>query len=396
MAGFSSRRILGNLAGLLFGCVAGLLLIELGLRLVPTGLLPREFRILDGTYSGRLKWGQMMQGDPFLGYHYRPDLDVLFPSEGSQIPIRTTSYGLGDIGFRDIGAKPPFTAITLGDSFSFCDDVPAEACWVRQLADQTHLSIASLGVSGYSTLAEARLLQRYGARLSPKIVLVSVFANDFSDNIDFQEWEESGTENFWDWRARREGRGPVYRWMTDHSKIFRLVDSALRTRGRHIYQYKKDGLDLVFQPWWLEPVDEARKQERARGWGLMQQGLTDMQATAAKFGARLVVVLIPTKEEVYFDHVRESLPNHETLRLDRPYQDFPEFCRKSGVVCCNTTAALQAGASKGEQLYLRVSGHWNQRGNVVGATAVHDCLVENGLIGGGTQLAAVSATNPRE
>ncbi|HYD48466.1 MAG TPA: hypothetical protein VEB21_08970, partial [Terriglobales bacterium] len=183
--------------------------------------------------------------------------------------------------------------------------------------------------------------------------------------------------------------------LTDKSKIVRLVDSATRTRGRHIYQYKRDGLDLVFQPWWLEPMTEERLQHRAHGWELMRKALLDMRATAQQFQGKLVVVLIPTKEEVYFDTVRTALPNHEKLSVDRPYTVVEEFCRQEGILCCSTTAALQDAARRGEQVYLRVSGHWNQRGNEIGAAAVRQCLQDNAVIGATTTLnASAGVTAP--
>lgn len=381
-------KFLGNIAVLILGCIAGALLIELGLRVVPTSMLPREFRVLDGSYSGRVKWEQMMEGDPYLGYHYRPGLDVSFPSEGKQISIRTVDYGLGNIGFRDIGAKAPFAGITLGDSFSFCDDVSAEDCWIRQLGDRSGLSVASLGVSGYSTMAEARLLKRYGAQLKPRIVLASVFANDFSDNLDFAEWLKSGSQNFWEWRADRERPGALFRWLVDHSKIVRLVDSASRSRGRHIYQVKRDRLDLVFQPWWVEPLSDARKEDRAAGWALMRDAFLDMRTSAEAMGAKLVLVLIPTKEEVYFDSVRAELPNAAKLSVDRPYDVVRQFCRDQGIVCCDTTPALQEHARQGDQVYLRVSGHWNALGGQVGAEAVNECLMKAGLAADTRQVAS--------
>jgi hypothetical protein len=87
------------------------------------GLLPGDVRGLERVYAGRAKWEEMMVSDPELGYRPKPGLDMLYPSEGRNIVVRTTAHGLGDIGFRDIDTKPPFDAIALGDSFTFCDDV---------------------------------------------------------------------------------------------------------------------------------------------------------------------------------------------------------------------------------------------------------------------------------
>lgn len=362
----------------LVGIVFGLVVVELGVRAAPSWMLPSEFRIVDRAFTGRVKWQEMMVGDPFLGYRYKPDLDVDFPSEGITVDIRTTSHGLGDIGFRDIGTAPPFDAIALGDSFTFCDDVRTEDCWVKQVGDATGLSFATLGISGFSTLAEARVLERYGHKLNPKLVVLAVFPNDFNDNIDFDEWIRSGAENFWEWRGRREGRGPLFRRLADHSIVVRIIDSAIRTRERRSFVYKDEQFEFVFQPWWLEPMDAERREHRRRGWELMRAAILEMRAASAAMGARFMVVTIPSKEEVYWDLVRDGLPNPESLEVDRPFVEMFELCAAEGIACCDTRADLEAEAHQGRQLYLRVSSHWNADGNAVAAAAVARCLEERG------------------
>jgi hypothetical protein len=374
-------RIVSGLGLLVFGTLAGLSLIEIVPRLLPR-LLPTEYRGLQRVYAGRAKWEDMMVSDPYLGYRPKSGLNIVLPSEGRMIPVRTTSYGLGDIGFRDIGARAPFAVITLGDSFTFCDDVPAERCWVRQLAQSTGLSVATLGVSGYSTLAEARVLERYGMRLKPRLVLVAVFANDFNDNLDFDAWTRSGDPNFWTWRSRLEGRGAIGRWFADHSEVYRLIDAAVRADRTKSYRYKDGRLDLVFRTdrWWLPSPNGDRERERERGWELMQHALRAMQADAASIGAEFGVVLIPAKEEVYWDIVRAHLPNKGTVEVDHPLEVVRRFCVENGIHVCDLTAALQSQAHGGRQLYLRVSGHWNDDGNTVAASALAGCLADQGLV----------------
>jgi len=369
---------------LAFGCLIGLALVEILPRLLPRSL-PAGFRGLERVYAGRAKWEKMMIADPDLGYRPRPDLDLMMPSEGKNVRVRTTSYGLGDVGFRDIEAEAPFDAITLGDSFTFCDDVSAEACWVRKVGERTGLSVATLGVSGYSTLAEARLLDRYGVGLKPRIVIVGVFANDFNDNVDFDDWLASGSDNFWIWRTHSEGRGPVARWLTDHSQSYRLIEAALRGSGKKTFAYKEGELDLVFRVdrWWLPDSDRQRKQGRERGWQLMRAALERMEESAAAAGAELVVVLIPAKEEIYWNLVRDHVRGGTggvASEADHPLEVVRHYCSERGLLACDLRSRLQPVADQGKQLYLRVSGHWNDEGNDLAALAVAECLRGRGLV----------------
>ena len=368
---------------LLFGLGLGLALVEIVPRVLPH-LMPKGFRGLERVYTGHAKWDEIMVGDRYLGYKPKVDLDILYPSEDRKIRVRTTSYGLGDIGFRDLGAHPPFDMITVGDSFTFCDDVPVESCWVRQLADVTQRAIATLGVSGYSTLAEARMLDRYGRQLKPRLVLLGLFANDFNDNLEFDEWMRSGTDDFWSWRRKKEGQGDLGHWLAKHSMTYRLMDAALHAHKQTSYAYKQGNLDLVFRTdrWWLPASGARQARERERGWQLMQQGLLDMRASAAAVEANLVVVLIPTKEEVYWDIVRPSMTDGGTAAVDHPLDVVRDFCIAQGIHYCDLTSAMQAEARRGRQLYLRVSGHWNDDGNALAAATIARCLDDRGLLSG--------------
>jgi hypothetical protein len=373
---------------LLFGVVLGLLMGEAVLRFFPRSLMPKEFRILDRVYTARGAWEDMMLGDPYLGYKLKPNLDILFPSEDRKIPYRTTSYGLGDIGFRDIGTHPPFSAVAVGDSFTLCDDVPAEACWGRHLADTNGLSIATLGVNGYSTLAEARILERYAPPLKPRLVLVGVYLNDFKDNVNFDRWTRSGTDNFWVWLGHQRGRGKSGRWLADHSMIYRIVDGASRARGRQIHKYKEGNLDFVFRldRWWLQLVKGV---ERDPGWPLMQKALRDMRGTATAMGADFVVLIFPAKEQIYWDQARQFAPGKEDLNVDHPTDVLRDFCVANAIKYCEFTGPLREAARQGRQLYHRISSHWNDEGNAVGAQVIARCLANYGVLDGATDTAAV-------
>ena len=367
----------GKVLLLVLGLFVGLAFVEVLPRAL-AGLMPTNVRRLERVYAGRGKWEEMMVADPDLGYRPKPGLDMRYPSEGRSIVVRTTSYDLGDIGFRDLETKPPFDAIALGDSFTFCDDVPIETCWVRLLGEQTSLSIASLGISGFSTLAESRVLKRYGKELRPRLVLLGLFPNDFNDNLRFDDWVNSGDPDFWQWRKAREGRGVIRGWLASHSISYRLVDAALRAREGKTYNYDKNGLSLVLRTdrWTSDAKQQA---ERLRGWHLMQRALLDMHKEADAVGARLVVVLIPSKEEVYWDAVRNDVPIAAD-EIDRPLGLVADFAKEKGISVCDLRPAFETQAEKYHQLYLRVSGHWNDAGNELAAQTISTCLRSQGLL----------------
>jgi len=366
-------RFLTRLAKLVIGVAIGIVLSEVTLYFMPRSLLPKEFGILDRVYDARGAWTSMMNGDDYLGYKLKPQLDLQFPSEGRSIEIRTTTHGLGDIGFRDIGTKAPFDAVAIGDSYTLCDDVSVEACWVKQVSDATGMSIATLGVNGYSTLAEARVLERYGRQLHPKLVLLGIFPNDFKDNVNFDEWTRSGTSNLWTWLGAKRGRGDFGRWLADHSTIYRMIDGAMRVRGRKIDKYQDQNLDFIFRVdrWWL---DLAQDTENDPGWHLMQRAILDIKRTSDEMGAQLVVLLFPPKEQIYWEIAQRFAPGKEHLNVGHPLEVVRDFLHANGIGYCEFVEPLRAEAKRGRQLYHRISHHWNDDGNQVGAQVVIQCL----------------------
>jgi hypothetical protein len=120
--------------------------------------------------------------------------------------------------------------------------------------------------------------------------------------------------------------------------------------------------------------------QRERGWQLMQQALREMHRDADAIGAKLVVALIPSKEEVYWDVVRGDLPAQNSGDIDRPLGLVHQFCAATGIAVCDLRPRFEQGAKDRKQLYLRVSGHWNDAGNELAAETIAECLRSQGLV----------------
>jgi hypothetical protein len=366
----------------LLATVFTIVAIEVVLAVIPGALLPSPLRVIR-TFDSRLaEWRLLTAGDSYLGFKLRPDVEMRFPFEGGAIPIRTTSYGLGPIGFRDIGTRPPFDAIVVGDSFTFCDEVPAEVCWVRRLADAGGVSIATLGVSGYSTLAEARMLKRYGPAFGTHLVLLGIFPNDLVENVAFDRWTRSGTDDLNVWQQRARSPHAVIRWLGEHSTVYRVVAAFLHARRRSVYHVREGNLDLVlrFDGWWLATFEAP---EQHPGWPLMKEALLDMRQTAADMQARLLVVIFPTKEEAYWDIARRYVPHPDAIGIDRLPRLVTRFLADHDMLGCDITGEVREQARAGRQLYHRVSGHFNEEGNRFAAAAVARCLADRHLLAAG-------------
>jgi hypothetical protein len=367
------------MAALGLGAFLGIALVETLPRLLP-GLMPAKLRAVQRIYDARSSWEGMMRGDRELGFMLQPDLELDFPSEGRSIHIRTKPLLDLDVAYRDLGIEPPWQAIALGDSFTFCDDTTAEACWVTRLGEKIGMTVGTLGVNGYSNLAEARLLEKVMPRLSPKLVLVGFFPNDFKDNLHFRNWTRTGTDDYWTW-MRKQRRSDLSDSLANYSILYRLIDAARRYGRRDTFEHRDGRLDFVFRAdsWWKTVLENPGA---TPGYRLTEDAFRSMAATARAAGAELVVLLFPFKEQVYWDVAKRYTKGGDDLAtadIDAPMLAVRGFLEQQGIAACDLTDDLRRAAAEREQLYLRAGAHWTDVGNDAAADSIANCLAARGL-----------------
>ena len=374
-------NVLKGALALTLSLVLALLVVELIPRVLPQSLLPAKIRAVQRIYDARDSWKGMMRGDSELGFVLLPDLEMEFPSEDRTVAIRTAALDGFDIGYRQIGTSAPYDALALGDSFTFCDDSTAEDCWVRRLADLTGLSIATLGVNGYSNLAEARLLKKVGPSVSPKLVLVGFFPNDFKDNLHFRNWTESDSDDYWTWQQQKR-RSDTSDFLATHSFLYRLIDAARRYGKRETYEHNEGGLEFIFRAdsWWKTVLENPGA---TPGYHLTETAFGEMKRTAAELETKLVVLFFPFKEQVYWDIARRYTRDGDEISLediDAPVTAVMNFLDGENIDYCNLAPDLRSAAAGGaEQLYLKAGAHWTAAGNAEAAKSIAACLARLGI-----------------
>lgn len=369
-----------QLAALALGLIVSILMVEIVPRLAP-GLMPKKVQSVLRLYEARNSNEGMMRGDRRMGFVLQPGIDIDFPSEGFKIPIQTVDSGVDNIGRRDIGTEEPYEALAFGDSFTFCDDSTPENCWVRKLSEQTGMSTATFGMNGYSNLAAARLLETVGPTYKPKVVLATFFANDFKDNLHFDNWTKSGTDHYWTW-MRRKRRSDSSETLARWSILYRLGDAARRYGKRRVFEHREGGLDFVFRAdgWWRTVLDLPGQ---TPGYFLTEKAFSEMKKTSDDLGAELVVLLFPFKEQVYWDIARQYQREGDDFseeQVDAPMRAVRDYLASQGIRYCDLTPGLRAAGRDGRQVYLRISAHWTADGNAEAAKIVAECLREQGLV----------------
>jgi lysophospholipase L1-like esterase len=164
--GRRSARLLARLVLVCLSSVSTLVALEVGARL----------------YAKATATERGMTFDPELGWRPRPFVTKFDSVWGATRPARTNSRGWRDR--ERTYEKPPGTlrAIALGDSYTFGTDADDGERFTDLLQNRTGLEVVNLGVAGYGTDQELRVLEIEGVRYQPDIVILTVCVfNDLAD-----------------------------------------------------------------------------------------------------------------------------------------------------------------------------------------------------------------------
>jgi lysophospholipase L1-like esterase len=373
----SKKRLLENLALLVAAIAVGVLGLEAFLRLYPQ-LLPEEARL-------RLHWSAVGEGgrdansqvmtvaDPYLGFRYRPnftgrlthgDLDFTFTTD--------------EKGFRNSSPLPDEADIVvLGDSMAFGYGVPDDATWSHQVAMQfPAYTVSNFGLIGGSPQQYLRILETEALALHPKLVLFMLFlGNDLNDARLFQEWLEAGTDvSYAEWRS---AGGATTNWrslrdLTSGSYLMafqRAVRSALSSSmaGETITLGDGQRVQLVPAIYGNDAVMADPKHPVSQ---LVMTTIEEAQRLSQRHGSHFLVLLMPTKEEVYLPLVDKPAP--------AMIENFRPALEAQGIPYLDLTLYLRARTQDIGPVFYEVDGHPNVAGYEAIADAVVDYLNEHG------------------
>lgn len=380
------RRVVEKLILILSGIllpVVALTGIELMLRTFPA-LLPSPIRaapkvpLLDMFRSNPLRIS-----DPELVSKFRPGVVITVTNEvGEVVEFRTVSLGLSDVGFRDDGldeGKIP-RVIVLGDSFAEGANVNLEDGWVEQMEKQSGADFVNLGVGAYGTIQERILLERYGLKLEPDLVILAFFSGN-----------DLGNDGCYEYTSNNRVDERLKRFFGRYFYSFELLKYLLARLGGDPYlplpnesdsdelTYRDEGLDLVFH---LEHFASLERDKPppwiASGIQLTPQSIVRIRDICEANGIEFMVVICPSKEQVYWDAVETLLAEPKRYDPDFPNNLIKSTCTENDIHVLDLTPIFRTHSS--EQLYFTEDTHWNVEGNRLAAEATYNYLLTNGLL----------------
>jgi hypothetical protein len=313
-----------------------------------------------------------------------------------------THYGSADVRFTVTtqtlwGGKSAFRTtqdqvdryvdgVAIGDSFTFCFTEP-EDCWVQKLAALTNRNVINMGIVGTGSTSHQRILRDYGMPLTPPLVIWQWYGND--PNEDF------GLARL---RGETDVQSPIQtpevtwemNWFRQNSALYVLLDMYLSPREKYDafmwtvpQECASEGeINLCFgQPYLWDAMDSSLI-HNDYGWQRSREALMESQQMVNTYDGTLLVILIPTREQVYREMAEPLIGTEKLAILDQNHQRMLDLCAELDLQCLDFLPVFRAHAEQGEQLYYRLDLHINPHGNEIVAEAIRDWLVEHAVFGG--------------
>lgn len=382
--------------------VAIIALLEIGLRLVGprmSGQIGVVARYVTTGQPYAESWTRAWQENRDHYYALRPNITDALQYGSPTVSFKLTTHKLWDdslppdqgIGFRSRPVDYRVDAVVVGDSFGFCFTEQAD-CWVDMLAQQTGMGIVNLSQPVTGSISHVKMLRDFGTPLEPPLVIWQFFGNDFNDDYGLLQWRgdiepipdddtaQPTTEN-----AETNPNGGLTDWLRHNSMLYALVE--LLTTGRwagtpeterefeaNFTTVVSEGYALQFGK--LYERNALNMARPANQFGLEQSRMafTEALELVKSWDGRLVVVIIPTREEVY-DFATEpvmgktELDKHRSARLA-----MLDLCAELTLECVDPLPELQARAQNGARLYYTDDMHLNADGNAALAEILEEAL----------------------
>lgn len=319
------------------GIAAGLIVMELALRLIPRQQLDAMME-----KSTRL---QLYQFDPEIGWRLRPDAHYVHTTrEDVPIQVETNSLGLRDE--EHLYRKPSglYRILILGDSFTEALDVTLkesfpfrlEQCLNQKLA--TPIEVINGGVSGYGPIEQYLFYMDEGIKYQPDLVLLATYVGNDLNDLDsaadsratraFGGYRVTLAENgrlVWHWQNWENGYGapisPVQLFLRQHSRLYRLLAhpeskiygqyAELVEKLRH--RLRPEAPEPAPPPWYVyrhyqhfadNPLVPAKMQQI---WAIFQALIAQLHARVNTADSQMAAVIIPTEYQVYPDILEATL-----------------------------------------------------------------------------------------
>jgi hypothetical protein len=256
---------------------------------------------------------------------------------------------------------------------------------VERLASRHGFSVVNLGVPSTGSISHERILEDFGLAYQPRLVIWQWYGNDFNEDYGLTHSGDSGVTApvFPDDKVL----SPLDRWLLRNSAVFSIAHDIAASRefaqANPVWvdpdEIADGNLHLFYgRPYTLQAHTMNSPRNQA-GFDLTRRAIVTARDLLTQQGIPLVILLIPTKEEVYRAWTEPVLGSSWLEAVSAGRQTMLELCKEQNLSCIDAFNALSQVAANKELLYWSLDSHLNPAGNQVVAEAVWKYLGEHGL-----------------
>ena len=291
---------------------------------------------------------------------------------GSWPPARFDAWG-----FRNTEPWPERVDIlTVGDSLTYSLSVNDEQAWPvlleRALAPRR---ILNLGLISASPQQYLRVYETFGAKLSPKVLLVGLFlGNDLTDELAFDAWWRGKRHEAYQEIALKKGRSGVREWLQKLYLSTWLHDLRASHQAGVFLQAKTvrltDGSQVQLGPRLL-PRQAHLASPGQPAFALVLQALEHLCTLATQQQTHCLILLFPGKEEGVYLPISGAATDVAVPFLSE--------LDKRGIASLDLGPHFRQRAAAGEALFWELDVHPNARGYALIAAVVLAHLQEHAV-----------------
>lgn len=337
-----------------------------------------------------------LSNDPVLGHRIKP---------------RTTGHD--GLGFRNPDVPEHAGIVAIGDSMTYGFGVTRLDNWPNQLGALLRDPVYNMSLGGYGPLHYLHLATNEATKLRPRLLLVGLYlGNDIIESYNtahqnpyWRNWAEAGSgegsKSAYQKSMEADPRGyfaPWQDWLAKHSVIYSMLRATVLPRlswekNRVGFQTTPDdrmawidpsgkSVRTVFTPQLRLSAMEPRLPSVQEGLRITKRSFAALKSAGHAQGAKLLVVMIPTKEGAYCGYLNNSgahMPASLARLCEAERQIKEDLLRHfdtSAILHVDVTGALEEQISAHVQIYPQDSdAHPGPAGYRTIARTVYDAIV---------------------
>jgi len=340
--------------GILLIVLISVLVLEAGVRVLK--LAP---------YLPGLRQGHRV-ADKYLPYRIAPyaEFDYMHAKGLDEFGYKHNAMGFRD-GDHDLKKEPgTFRILGLGDSFIYGQGARYTDTFLYRLekkfADRAgkhpKVEVIKMGMPAFSPEPERILLERYGTRYDPDLIIVGFVPNDIIDTFRGMDSIRLTPEGY---LVTKEGAemGGIAVSLYKHSHLARIL-------LRKYVSFKLTDMQDHSPIKWVDIFKDDGYHED--DWKKVENEYDKMITIAKRRGAKIVFMHIPQAGPWFESH------SYPAIRLSR-------FCRERGVDFIDVMPEFRKAFEK-TTLYWDYDGHCNKRGYALMTEIVYGELLKNNLV----------------